>query len=63
MSEGCEPLVSRQDAPTLHGLRVSYAACRLRNGATVAEVTDLIGDLSERIEQVFHRKCLNATDV
>jgi site-specific recombinase XerD len=40
---------------TLHGLRVSYAAWWLRNGATVAEVTDLIGDLSERMGRHYTR--------
>jgi integrase len=32
---------------TLHGLRVSYAAWWKRNGATNAEVADLLGDSSE----------------
>jgi site-specific recombinase XerD len=40
---------------TLHGLRVSYAAWWLRNGATVAVVTDLIGDLSERMGRHYTR--------
>jgi hypothetical protein len=40
---------------TLHGLRVSYAAWWLRNGATVAEVTDLIGDISERMGKHYTR--------
>lgn len=31
---------------SLHGLRVCYAPSG--NGATVAEITDLLGDISER---------------
>jgi site-specific recombinase XerD len=42
-------------ATTLHGLRVSYAAWWLRNGATIAEVTDQIGDLSERMGRHYTR--------
>jgi hypothetical protein len=40
---------------TLHGLRVSYAAWWLRNGATIQEITDLIGDVSERMGKHYTR--------
>jgi integrase len=40
---------------TLHGLRVSYAAWWKRNGATTAEVTELIGDKSEAMGRHYTR--------
>jgi site-specific recombinase XerC len=40
---------------TLHGLRVSYAAWWLRNGATIAEVAALIGDKSEAMGRHYTR--------
>jgi hypothetical protein len=40
---------------TLHGLRVSYAAWWKRNGASNAEVAELIGDKSERMGAHYTR--------
>ena len=40
---------------TLHGLRVSYAAWWKRNGATDAEVADLLGDKSQRMGTHYTR--------
>lgn len=40
---------------TLHGLRVSYAAWWKRNGASDGEVTELIGDKSERMGRHYTR--------
>ena len=40
---------------TLHGLRVSYAAWWKRNGASDAEVADLIGDKSQRMGAHYTR--------
>jgi site-specific recombinase XerD len=40
---------------TLHGLRVTYAAWWKRNGASDAEVTELIGDKSVRMGQHYTR--------
>jgi integrase len=40
---------------TLHGLRVSYAAWWKRNGATDAEVANLIGDKSEAMGKHYTR--------
>lgn len=40
---------------TLHGLRVSYAAWWKRNGASNAEVADLIGDKSEAMGKHYTR--------
>lgn len=40
---------------TLHGLRVSYAAWWKRNGASDAEVTELIGDKSEAMGRHYTR--------
>jgi hypothetical protein len=40
---------------TLHGLRVSYAAWWKRNGASNAEVAELIGDKSERMGAYYTR--------
>ena len=43
------------DGTTLHGLRVSYAAWWKRNGATDAEVADLLGDKSQRMGTHYTR--------
>ena len=40
---------------TLHGLRVSYAAWWKRDGATDAEVADLLGDKSQRMGTHYTR--------
>jgi len=40
---------------TLHGLRVSYAAWWKRNGATDAEIADLLGDKSVRMGTHYTR--------
>jgi integrase len=40
---------------TLHGLRVSYAAWWKRNGASDAEVANLIGDKSEAMGKHYTR--------
>jgi integrase len=40
---------------TLHGLPVSYAAWWKRNGATDAEVADLLGDKSQRMGTHYTR--------
>jgi integrase len=40
---------------TLHGLRVSYAAWWKRNGATDAEIADLLGDKSQRMGTHYTR--------
>jgi integrase len=40
---------------TLHGLRVTYAAWWKRNGASDAEVADLIGDKSKRMGEHYTR--------
>lgn len=40
---------------TLHGLRVSYAAWWKRNGATDAEIADLLGDRSQRMGTHYTR--------
>jgi integrase len=40
---------------TLHGLRVSYAAWWKQNGATDAEVADLLGDKSQRMGTHYTR--------
>ena len=40
---------------TLHGLRVSYAAWWARNGASDAEVADLLGDASEAMGEHYTR--------
>ncbi|WP_316176538.1 MULTISPECIES: tyrosine-type recombinase/integrase [unclassified Bradyrhizobium] len=40
---------------TVHGLRVSYAAWWKRNGATDAEIADLLGDKSQRMGTHYTR--------
>jgi integrase len=40
---------------TLHGLRVTYAAWWKRNGASNAEVAELIGDKSEAMGKHYTR--------
>jgi integrase len=40
---------------TLHGLRVTYAAWWKRNGATDAEIADLLGDKSQRMGTHYTR--------
>lgn len=39
----------------MHGLRVSYASWWKRNGATDAEIADLLGDKSQRMGTHYAR--------
>ncbi|WP_316176354.1 hypothetical protein [Bradyrhizobium sp. SZCCHNRI1073] len=48
---------------TLHGLRVSYAAWWKWNGATDAEIADLLGDKSQRMGTHYTRHASRGDNV